>query len=367
MKYDLPTTHRSWFRILLTWGLPIAGWSLLIFLWLTAGRGEKEKPAAEVPPEQPPAAQPATPSANAAPGAAATPQAGVGGATAQPPAAATPAAPAPGATEIYPSAPYDFAGALSYVGLSYERACGTGILVDPVTRKVLWAKSAEKAVPIASMTKMMTMLLAEEAIRAGKVARGTVIPVSVAAYEIGGSQVWLDPKESFPLSELMKAIAIKSANDAAYLVGEYLGGGDIGAFVKEMNRRAKELGMTHTTFYDAHGLGDSAKRNNLSSAYDMILLGEHLLRYPESMRLASTRMDTFRNGTLDLKNHNNLVYDRVPGVDGLKTGYTSASGFCVTFSCIRGGRRLLGCVTGFKKAKERDAFCKALLAWGYTR
>ena len=356
VKYDLPSSNSSLKRTLLTWGLPIAGWAVLILLWmLFAGRGEKAeaatgepKPAAEA--VQPAAQQPAAPVAEQP---AAVPEV-------KP---ATPEAP----TNVFPSTPYDFAGAVSFIGLPNERGCGTGILVDPAKRKVLWAKSAEKAVPIASMTKMMTMLLAEEAIQAGRVTRETVIPVSVEAYKIGGSQVWLDPKEAFPLGELMKAIAIKSANDAAYLVGEYLGGGDIGAFIKEMNRRAKTLGMTHTTFYDAHGLGDAAKRDNLASAYDMVLLGEHLLRYPEAMRLASTRMDTFRNGKTELKNHNNLVYQRVAGVDGLKTGYTRASGYCVTFSCLRGGRRLVGCVTGFSSAKERDAFCKALLAWGYTK
>lgn len=364
MKYDLPSSNASLKRTLLTWGLPIAGWAVLILLWmLFAGRGEKTDEVATT--ETKPAAEAVQPAGE---GAQASVQPGAGTAAVQPAATpevkpATPEAP----TNIFPSTPYDFAGAVSFIGLPNERGCGTGILVDPAKRKVLWAKSAEKAVPIASMTKMMTMLLAEEAIQAGRVTRETVIPVSVEAYKIGGSQVWLDPKEAFPLGELMKAIAIKSANDAAYLVGEYLGGGDIGAFIKEMNRRAKALGMAHTTFYDAHGLGDAAKRDNLSSAYDMVLLGEHLLRYPETMRLASTRMDTFRNGKTELKNHNNLVYQRVAGVDGLKTGYTRASGYCVTFSCLRGGRRLVGCVTGFSTAKERDAFCKALLAWGYTK
>ena len=82
------------------------------------------------------------------------------------------------------------------------------------------------------------------------------------------------------------------------------------------------------------------------------------------LALAATRMDTFRNGKTELKNHNNLVFHRVPGVDGLKTGYTEASGFCVTFTCVRAGRRLIGCVTGFKSAKDRDAFCRALLSAG---
>ena len=147
------------------------------------------------------------------------------------------------------------AGAVSHIGLPQENGCATGILVDPATRKVLWAKNADKAVPIASMTKMMTLLLAEEAIAAGKVTRDTPIRVTVAAYKIGGSQVWLDPKETFPLRELIKTIAVKSANDSAYLVGEFLGGGSMAAFIEAMNARAKALGLPHTRFYDAHGLG----------------------------------------------------------------------------------------------------------------
>lgn len=363
VRYELPKNESSLARNLFVWGLPLMGWLLLIFGWIFFFDGSSDSDGSEAATEQvaeqsadQPADQPAAETETA-------------GGTSPASAAATAEAAAPAVPEkqVAVNAPYDFTGAVSKIGLVHENRCGTGILVDPATRKVLWAKAADTAVPIASMTKMMTMLLTEEAILAGRITRDTVIPVTVDAYKIGGSQVWLDPKESFPLSELMKAIAIKSANDAAYLVGEYLGNGDVGAFVKEMNRRAKDLGMTKTVFYETHGLGDSQKRNNLASAHDMVILGEHLLNYPETMRLAAIRMDTFRNGKTELKNHNNLVYNRVPGVNGLKTGYTRASGFCVTITCERGGRKLLACVTGFKSAKERDAFCKALLDWGYTK
>lgn len=353
-KYDLPNGvgrgSSALLRTLLVWGLPLLAWAVLIVGWLLfSGGGEPT----EAPPTPPTAETPK-------PGVAPDAQADAPGGTPK----TAPAAPKPG---VCPPSAYDFAGAVSHIGLPKEAGCATGILVDPTTRKVLWAKLADKPVPIASMTKMMTLLLAEEAIAEGRIARATVIPVSVEAYKIGGSQVWLDPKEAFPLGELLKAVAIKSANDAAYLVGERLGGGDIAAFVRRMNARARELGMAHTAFYDAHGLGDARKRNNTSSAHDMVLLGERLLAYPEAMRLAATRMDSFRDGKTMLKNHNNLVFQRVKGVDGLKTGYTNASGYCVTFSCERGGRRLLGCVTGFKSARDRDAFCKALLDWGYAK
>lgn len=335
-------------RILIIWGVPLLAWVLLIvgILFFTQSCSSSEEEAVEAAPSSTlPASAPTS---------------------SQPPASESTAS-TPTSRHAFSSAPYALDGAVSHIGLPNEAECGTGILVDPATRKILWAKNADRAVPIASMTKMMTMLLAEESIASGKVRRDTEIQVTKAAYEIGGSQVWLDPRESFPLQELLKAVAIKSANDAAYLVGEYLGGGDISAFVARMNARAKDLGMTKTTFYDAHGLGDSAKRDNVSSARDMAILAEHLLDYPEAMRLASTPMDRFRNGKTELKNHNNLVFQRVPGVDGLKTGYTKRAGYCVTVTCTRNGRRLIACVTGFKTAKNRDAFCKALLNWGYTK
>ena len=376
-KYSLPqTTSPLMMRHVIVWGLPFLGWVILIVAWLMLSSSEpEEKPTTTAPQTEQVAsqqvpAQPQLPTPQPLPQPVQQPQ--------PLPAPVQPTqpvnnVPAPTQTVTMPLdsapsfVPYNFKTAVAQAGLPKEASCNTGILVDTATRKVLWAKGAERAVPIASMTKMMTMLLAEEAIAQGRVTRETRIPVTVNAYKIGGSQVWLDPKEVFPLSELLKAVAIKSANDAAYLVSEYLGDGDASTFVARMNARARELGMSHTSFYDAHGLGDSQKRNNLASAYDMVILAERLLAYPEVMKLAATRMDTFRNGKTELRNHNNLVFHRVPGVDGLKTGYTEASGFCVTFTCLRAGRRLIGCVTGFKTAKDRDAFCRALLDWGYSQ
>ncbi len=365
MRYDLPQGHRTQrlSRTLFVWGLPILGWAVLVLLFVVfVAPADENKPLDAVADEAPATSQ-EVPAAvpSEIPDTPVSPAPVSGEQT-----AATPSQTLPVHT-VLASAAYDFTGAASKIGLKKEELCATGILVDPATRKVLWAKAADKSVPIASMTKMMTMLLAEEDLAKGVISRDSVIQVTRAAYEIGGSQVWLDPRESFPLSELMKAIAIKSANDAAYLVAEYLGRGDISAFIARMNQRAKELNMKSTLFYEPHGLGDAQKRNNTASAHDMVLLAEALLHYPKAIELASTRMDTFRNGKTELKNHNNLVFQRVPGVDGLKTGYTKASGFCVTFTCLRNNRRLIGCVTGYASAKDRDAFCKALLDWGYTK
>lgn len=342
-RYDLPGDvgkSRAWVRTLLVWGLPLAAWAAVIIGWLLFADGDSSTP--DPSPPAPAVGQEVSRQADEA------------------------LEEESGQQASRPTE-YDFRGAKSALGLPNEELCKTGILVDPTTRKVLWAKNADRAVPIASMSKMMTMLLAEEALATGRVSLETPIKVTDAAYKIGGSQVWLDPKETFPLGELLKTVAIKSANDSAYLVGEYLGGGDISVFIKAMNDRAQTLGMKNTRFYDAHGLGDDKGNHNLSSAHDLVLLAEHLIRYPDVLRLASTRMDSFRNGKMQLRNSNNLVFNRVPGVDGLKTGFTDESGFCVTITCERGGRRLIGCVTGFKTSKQRDAFCKALLDWGYAQ
>ncbi|OGV53913.1 MAG: hypothetical protein A2X49_15660 [Lentisphaerae bacterium GWF2_52_8] len=248
---------------------------------------------------------------------------------------------------------------------------GTGILIDLDTRQVLWSKGSREGVPIASMTKMMTLLLALEKIDAGKVNMDEMVQVSVAATKIGGSQVYLDPKESFPLRDLLKTVAIKSANDSAYLVSEHLGGGDVQTFVNEMNKRARELKMPSSKFFNAHGLpGNTASEDNLGSAEGMAILAEHLLEHPQAVQWASTKIDSFREKTNKayqvISNHNHLV-GNCPGVDGMKTGWIQRSGFCVTATCKRGGRRLVAVVTGFKGRRERDAYVSKLLDWGYRQ
>ena len=248
-----------------------------------------------------------------------------------------------------------------------------GILVDADTGNVLWNKQAGTPVPIASMTKIMTLLLACEDIQSGRngITLETPVPVSRAAMKIGGSQVWLDSKETFPLEELLKAVAIKSANDAAYLVAEFLGQGDVYGFVGRMNRRARELGMKNTRFHNPHGLpGKSSAEDNVSSPADMVILAEYCLNHDKLMQWASMPKADFRGGKTELLNHNNLLPGRkfpAPGVDGLKTGFINRSGYCVTITCKRDGKRMIAVVTGFDRAKNRDLFTRELLNWGYAR
>jgi len=251
-----------------------------------------------------------------------------------------------------------------------------GILVDLGSRRVLWAKNPKEPVPIASMTKMMTVLLAYEDVLSKRegLSLETEIAVTPESAKVGGSQVYLDPRESFSLEELLKAVSIKSANDAAFLVAEKLGGGDAGAFVARMNVRAKEIGMSATRFSNPHGLPEKpASNDNVASPEDLALLAERCLEHPKIMEWASTWSADFRKpgqkGHMLVTNHNHLVPgspNECPGVDGLKTGFINRSGFCMTVTCKRNGKRLVAVVTGFMAYKDRDAFAKRLLDWGYS-
>lgn len=245
----------------------------------------------------------------------------------------------------------------------------TGILVDADTGRVLFELNSQEPVPIASMTKMMTALLAFEEVEDNPdLSFDTMIQVTNDAYKIGGSQVWLDPRESFSLRELLISIMVKSANDSAYLVGEYIAGGNMPLFVKRMNTRAKELHMGSARFLNAHGL-TSNSLNNLSSCEDLVYLAEALLKYDRAIEWANMPLYTFRASSdkpTILRNHNQLVVTS-PGVDGLKTGYTRDAGFCVTATCKRDGRRLIAVVTGFLSEKRRNDFTARLFDWGFEQ
>ena len=247
----------------------------------------------------------------------------------------------------------------------------SGILVDLDSHKVLWAKNPRQGVPIASMTKMMTLLLAFEALdKRDDLTLDTPVKVTAGAAGMGGSQVYLDVKETHPLGELMKTMAIKSANDSAYLVAEYLSGGNMAQFISEMNKRAYKLRMPSTDFVNAHGLPGDNKTDSVSSPEGLAILAEHLLQYPQLLKWTSTKQDFFRpegDKARQMLTNTNRLISQCAGVDGLKTGYTRAAGFCVTASCLRGGKRLVAVVSGFKTSAARNAFVSKLLDWGYKR
>lgn len=280
--------------------------------------------------------------------------------------------PSPGAVPDNPNfgAPFTYRYAVSgdLPGLPGSKQVKAGILVDLSTRQVLWCKDPRASVRIASMTKMMTLLLALEKVAAADLSLDTMIKVTPGAMKIGGSQVWLDVRESFPLRDLLKCVAIHSANDAAELVAERLGRGSSAAFVREMNARARELRLVGTKYVNAHGLPGRRGADNVSSPEASAFLAERLLEYPEAVKWSSTWLDGIRSGKnkFQLCNRNKLVAS-CPGVDGMKTGFTAKAGYCVTATCEREGRRLVAVVTGFPSGRERNKFVAELFDWGYAR
>ena len=249
-------------------------------------------------------------------------------------------------------------------------ASRTGILIDADTRKVLWEKDCHKPVPVASMSKMMTLLLTMEHLdRHPELSLETPVHISREVLRLPSREgiVWLDPRETFPISDLIKCAAIKSANDAALQLALTVAGTEP-AFVKLMNEKAVWLGMKNTKFVNAHGLPDRAKNQSLSSAHDMVLLGERMLEYPELMKNFGTLTSSIREGDkkLVLRNTNRLILQSYCSAEGMKTGFTRKAGFCLTFSVKRNGRRIMGCVTGFPTAKERDRFCKNIVDWAFA-
>lgn len=254
-------------------------------------------------------------------------------------------------------------------GITKEKS--TGILVDLESRRVLWHKESNRPVAIASMTKIMTLMLAYEMIheKGSAFTLESEIPVTKEARAVPPSGVAFQANEkSFPLEKLMTAAAVKSANDASFLIAQALGGGSADRFVERMNARAQQLGMTGTHFFNPHGLnGKTGKLDNRSSVRDMVRLCEAFLAYPELSRLTSMRFATFRTKN-DLVNHNLLLpgaRTQCKGVCGIKTGFTQRAGYCVAALCERDGRRLLAVVTGFSTQRERDEFTRALLEWGF--
>ncbi len=256
-------------------------------------------------------------------------------------------------------------------GLNGSSDVRAGILVDLTNGRILWQKNPDKQVPIASLSKLMTNILVyERLLTADDFLPETVVKVTSEAAGVPPSGVALKTGESFTVEKLLTAAAVKSANDATYLLAQECAGGSADNFVKKMNERAVELGMTQTTFYNPHGLpGKSGKFDNKSTMNDMLKLCEAYLTYPKLVQLSGQLYGSFRKKN-DLKSPDHLLPKgsmATPGVFGLKTGFTNRAGFCLATICKRDGRTLLAVVTGFKTSKERDVFVRDLLDWGYKR
>ena len=244
----------------------------------------------------------------------------------------------------------------------FDVPCRAAVLIDLSSGTVLYEKEPDTPMPIASITKVMTLLLTFEAINAGKVSLQDTVPVSDHAYNMGGSQIWLEPGETFTLDEMIKAICVSSANDAAVAVAEFIGGSEP-AFAELMNQKAAQLGMTNTAFKNACGLDEAG---HLSTARDVAIMSrEVLLNHPRITDYTTIWMDTLRGGQTQLLNTNKLL-KRYQGVTGLKTGTTSGAGVCISASASRDGLDLLAVVLGAASSAERFDAATALLDYGFA-
>ncbi|HIV67599.1 MAG TPA: D-alanyl-D-alanine carboxypeptidase [Candidatus Butyricicoccus stercorigallinarum] len=229
--------------------------------------------------------------------------------------------------------------------------------------QVLFEQNADEALPPASVTKLMTMLLTMEAVEQGKASLDDVVTASAHAAEMGGSQIYLKEGEQMTLDDLLKSIAVASANDAAVAVAEHLAGSEA-AFVDRMNARAKELGCTGTTFVNPNGL-DTDGEETRTTAADLVRMSAELLRHEEILQYTSIWMDSVRGGAFGLTNTNKMLrlYD---GMVGLKTGYTSTAGYCISAVAQRDGMRLIAVVLGEPDKQSRNEDITAMLNYGFA-
>jgi D-alanyl-D-alanine carboxypeptidase (penicillin-binding protein 5/6) len=231
------------------------------------------------------------------------------------------------------------------------------IALDAATGTVLFEDRADHVGPPASVAKLMTFLLVHDRLARGDLSLQTPVFVNAEAAKTGGSQVYLAEKETFPVEEMLFALMIASANDAATALAIHVAGSRP-AFVELMNARARELGMTNTTFRSPHGLPPSSRLpadGDLTTPRDLARLSLHLLRTTNILAYTSVRQRVFRPGPkrIDMTNHNNLL-GRVAGVDGLKTGFTRGAGFCLATTALRHGRRVIVVTMGSPDSKTRD-------------
>lgn len=244
-----------------------------------------------------------------------------------------------------------------------EAECKSVILMDAATGTVLYEKNADEALPPASVTKIMTLLLIMEALSEGKIALNDSVTASERAAEMGGSQIFMKVGENFTCEELIKSIVIASANDATVAMAEHIAGSEA-AFVDLMNEKAAALGMNNTHFENTNGLDDTAE-HHLTSARDIAIMSRALLAHKKILDYTSIWMDSIRNGEFVLTNTNRLVR-YYQGATGLKTGSTAKAGFCISATAMRDGMHLIAVVMGAPTRDTRNEIAKGLLDYGFA-
>lgn len=247
------------------------------------------------------------------------------------------------------------------------------ITMDAATGKVLFEDHADAQGYPASVQKVMTLLVVLDNINKQTLRLDENMPVTIEASQIGGSQVYLDPREIFPVEELLYALMVQSANDAAVALATYVGG-STGAFVELMNQKAKAIGMKNTTFHSVHGLPPSeGQEPDVTTARDLALMGRELvLKYPQALKYTSTIKRDFRGGKFTMENHDHLLTS-FPGCDGLKTGYYKQAGYSIIATSTRNKSRIITIVLGAAKGDNphhpnaaRDDKAAELMTKGYS-
>lgn len=236
------------------------------------------------------------------------------------------------------------------------------VLMDADSGKVLLAKNEHQQLPPASMTKLMTMILAAEDLEEGKVGVKDKVVTSEEAWKMGGSQIYLEPGEEMTFEDMMIAIAVGSANDASVAVAEHLEGTHKN-FVERMNRKAKMMGLKDTHFVNAYGL---PAENHYSSAYDMAVMGRYALNYPKILEYTSIKEYNLRQGEFKLFNTNKLLW-WYKGADGFKTGWTNEAKYCLTATAKRDGLRLIGAVMASPEQQGNFRDMMQLFNYGFAR
>ena len=242
----------------------------------------------------------------------------------------------------------------------------SAVLMDAATGTIIYENNAHEPLAPASVTKVMTMLLIMEAIDDGRISWNDQVTTSESAAAKGGSQIYLKVGETMSVTDMVKSIAVSSANDCACAMAEHIAGSE-SAFADMMNTRAKELGMNDTNFVNCTGLDDGENaKDHKTSAYDIALMSRELLtKHPDIKKFTTIWMDTVRNGEFGLSNTNKLVRF-YKGATGLKTGFTSGAGYCLSASAERDGMELIAVVMGCETSADRFAACKSMLDYGFA-
>lgn len=241
----------------------------------------------------------------------------------------------------------------------------SALVLDADTGKVLFSDHADAVVYPASVLKLMDLLVILNRVNEGSLRLDEMVQVTVDASRTGGSQVYLDPREQFSVDELLYALMVQSANDAAVALATHVAGSKEG-FVALMNETAAKLGMKDTHFYSVNGLPPSdGQKPDVTTASDMALLCRELAKRPDALQYTGTKVKGFRQGAFIMRNHNHLL-GRIEGSDGFKTGYFTAAGFSIAVTAKRGGKRVIAIVMGSRDRLVRDAKAADLLEKGFV-